>query len=360
MAKRVLVLIGTKKGLFIAESDEARKDWSLRGPYCNTWPINHAIADPATGAIHAAGGNEWFGPAVWTSMDLGETWTHSSEGLAYAEGEEPVASAWSLAPGHGGLYAGVQPAGLFRSEDGGKSWSHVQGLRDHPTRPHWNPGGAGLILHSLVPHPEDKSRMWVGISSAGVFGTDDGGKTWEPRNKGTRADFFPEDQRYPEFGQCVHCVVLAPATDQLLYQQNHCGMYRSDDGGRTWESIEAGLPSTFGFPTAAHPRDPKTVYMIPLNGAELGRFVPDAKAAVWRTRDGGETWQDLRSGLPQENAYFGVLRQAMATDRLEPAGVYFGTGGGEFYASADEGETWSSVAGHLPAISSVETFVIER
>lgn len=359
MAKRVMVLLGTKKGLFIAESDEARKDWSLRGPYCNTWPINHAVADPATGAIHAAGGNEWFGPAVWTSMDLGETWTHSSEGLAYAEGEEPVASAWSLAPGHGGLYAGVQPAGLFHSTDGGKGWSHVQGLRDHPTRPHWNPGGAGLILHSLVPHPQDENRMWVGISSAGVFGTDDGGKTWEPRNKGTRADFFPEDQRYPEFGQCVHCVVLAPGVDQLLYQQNHCGMYRSDDGGRSWESIEEGLPSSFGFPTAAHPRDPKTVYMIPLNGAELGRFVPDARAAVWRTRDGGESWQDLRAGLPQENAYFGVLRQAMATDRLEPAGVYFGTGGGEFYASADEGETWAPVAGHLPAISSVETFVLD-
>ncbi len=360
MAKRVMVLIGTKKGLFIAESDEARKEWSLRGPFCNTWPINHAIADPATGAIHAAGGNEWFGPAVWTSTDMGETWTHSSEGLAYAEGEEPVASAWSLAPGHGGLYAGVQPAGLFRSTDGGKSWSHVRGLRDHPTRPHWNPGGAGLILHSLVPHPQDENRMWVGISSAGVFGTDDGGESWEPRNKGTRADFFPEDQRYPEFGQCVHCVVLAPGTDRTLYQQNHCGMYRSDDGGRSWESIEKGLPSTFGFPAAAHPRDPRTVYMIPLNGAELGRFVPDARAAVWRTRDGGESWQDLRAGLPQENAYFGVLRQAMATDRLEPSGVYFGTGGGEFYASADEGDTWVSIAGHLPAISSVETYVVER
>ncbi len=359
MAKRVLVLLGTKKGLFIAESDEARKDWSLRGPYCNTWPINHAVADPATGAIHAAGGNEWFGPAVWTSMDLGETWTHSSEGLAYAEGEEPVASAWSLAPGHGGLYAGVQPAGLFHSEDGGKSWSHVHGLRDHPTRPHWNPGGAGLILHSLVPHPQDGNRMWVGISSAGVFGTDDGGRTWEPRNKGTRADFFPEDQRYPEFGQCVHCVVLAPGTDRKLYQQNHCGMYRSDDGGRTWASMENGLPSSFGFPAAVHPRDPDSVFLIPLNGDSAGRFMPEAKAAVWRTRDGGKTWQDMRAGLPQENAFFGVLRQAMATDRMEPAGVYFGTGSGEIYASSDEGDSWTQVAAHLPTISSVETHVVE-
>lgn len=214
LAKRILILIGTKKGLFVAESDGDRRTFRLRGPYCNTWPIHHAILDPSTGAIHAAGGNEWFGPAVWTSRDLGATWTHSSEGLAYAEGEEPIPAVWTLAPGPDGtLYAGVQPAGLFRSADGGRSWTHVKGLRDHPSRPHWNPGGAALILHSLVPHPTDPSRIWVGISSAGIFGTDDGGQTWEPRNRGTRADYLPEDQRYPELGQCVHCMVLAPGTD---------------------------------------------------------------------------------------------------------------------------------------------------
>jgi photosystem II stability/assembly factor-like uncharacterized protein len=359
LAKHVLMLIGTKKGLFVAESDDARGKWRLRGPYCNTWPIHHAILDPATGAIHAAGGNEWFGPAVWTSRDLGATWTHSSDGLAYAEGEEPVAAVWSLAAGHGGLYAGVQPAGLFQSSDGGESWRHIKGLRDHPTRPHWNPGGAGLILHSLVPHPSDHSRIWVGISSAGVFATEDGGANWAPRNRGTRADFFPEDQRYPEFGQCVHCLVLAPGTDSKLYQQNHCGVYRSDDGGRTWASMENGLPSSFGFPAAVHPRDPDSVFLIPLNGDSAGRFMPEAKAAVWRTRDGGASWQALRAGLPQENAYFGVLRQAMATDSLEPAGVYFGTGSGEIYASADEGDSWTQVAAHLPTISSVETHVVE-
>ena len=355
---KVLVLVGTKKGTFILKSDAARRDWDLSGPFCATWPIQHAIADPATGTIYAAGGDAWFGPAVWKSTDLGETWTHSSEGLAYDEGEEPIKAVWSLAQGDGVLYAGVEPAGLFKSTDGGVTWSHVAGLRDHPSRPEWNPGGGGLILHHIVPHPGDPKKLWVGISAAGVFHSVDGGATWEPRNRGTRADYNPEDQRYPEFGQCVHSLALAPGDGERLYQQNHCGMYRSDDGGRQWTSIEAGLPSSFGFPSAAHPRDPETLFLLPLNGDIKGRYMPDAKAAVWRTRDGGASWEALRRGLPQEHAYFGVLRQALATDRLQPAGIYFGTGGGVLFASADEGESWAPVAQHLPAISSVETLVI--
>lgn len=359
MAEKILLLVGTRKGLFIAESGVGRDAWSIRGPYCETWPMNHAVGDPATGTIYGAGGNEWFGPAVWKSTDLGATWTHSSEGLAYAAGEEPIKSVWSLAPSNGDLYAGVQPAGLFRSSDRGETWSHVAGLRDHPSRPHWQPGGAGLILHSLVVDPDDHERLWVGISAAGVFHSADGGRTWEPRNRGTRADFMPDGQNTPEFGQCVHSIVKAPGMRDRLYQQNHCGMYRSDDGGRNWTSIEAGLPSSFGFPSAAHPRDPETLFLLPLNGDSAGRFVPDAKAAVWRTRDRGATWAALRNGLPQENAYFGVLRQAMATDRLAPAGVYFGTSSGALFASADEGENWSVVAEYLPGILSVETLVVE-
>jgi len=359
MATKVLVLLGTKKGVFILESDTLRRSFALRGPFCETWPMSHVIADPATGTIYAGGGDAWFGPAVWKSDDLGASWSHSSEGLAYQEGEEPIKAVWSLALGHGGLYAGLEPAGLFKSGDGGQSWGHVAGLRDHPTRPHWQPGGAGLILHSLIPHPDDERQIWVGISSAGVFHTADGGDSWEPRNRGTRCDFLPEEQRYPEYGQCVHCLVMAQGMSDRLYQQNHCGMYRSEDGGQHWDSIEAGLPSTFGFPAAVHPREPETLYLLPLNGDIAGRYVPEARAAVWRTRDGGDTWEALREGLPQRNVFFGVLRQAMATDRLEPAGVYFGTNTGTLFASADEGESWRCIAQHLPLITSVETLVVE-
>ena len=359
MPSKLHLLVGTKKGAFIIDGDTSRNGWSLRGPFCEAWPINHMVADPDTGTIYAGGGNEWFGPAVWKSDDLGRTWSHSSAGLTYAEGEEPVKSVWYIRQGNGHLYAGVEPAGLFRSEDQGESWSHIDGLQKHPSRSDWMPGGGGMILHSIVSHPDDEKQLWVAISVAGLFHTRDGGATWEARNKGTRMDYGPDDQRYPEHGQCVHSIVMAPGNADLLYQQNHCGMYRSDDGGKEWQSIEAGLPSTFGFPSAIHPRDPDTLYLVPLNGDVLGRFVPDAKAAVWRTKDGGKTWADLRKGLPQKDVFFGVMRQAMATDTLDPHGLYFGTNTGALFASADEGESWTQIAEHLPTISSIETLIVE-
>ena len=358
MSKNVLILVGTKKGAFILDGASDRKAWSLRGPFCEAWPINHVVGNANSGTIYAGGGNEWFGPAVWKSEDLGANWTHSSEGLKYDEGEDPIKSVWSVSAQNGHLYAGVEPAGLFCSKDRGETWEHVSGLRAHPSRPNWMPGGGGLILHSIVRHPEDDQQLWVGISTGGVFHTGDGGASWEPRNKGTRNDYAPEGEQYPEYGQCVHSVVMAPGMPDRLYQQNHCGMYRSDDGGKSWESIERGLPSTFGFPATAHPRDPDTLYLVPLNGDVQGRFVPDGKAAVWRTNDRGKTWQDLRNGLPQEQAFIGVLRQAMAADSLDPAGIYFGTSSGAVYASSDEGESWTAVAEHMPGILSIETLVM--
>jgi photosystem II stability/assembly factor-like uncharacterized protein len=357
LGKKVLVLVGTKRGAFILESNADRACWQVKGPFCQAWPILHFNGDPATGTLYAAGGNEWFGPAVWRSADLGATWTQSNQGFSYGDEGPTITKVWNVTPAHGALYAGVEPAGLFRSDDGGATWEHVGGLRDHPSRPNWMAGGGGLILHTIVPHPTDSNQMWLAMSAVGTFYTADGGKTWTPRNKGVRADFMPE--KYPEFGQCVHRLVMASGQPNQLYQQNHCGVYRSADGGQTWEEITAGLPSEFGFPMAAHPRDPKTVYAIPLNGAIEGRYVPDAKAAVWRTNDGGDTWTRLSRGLPQENAYFGVLRGAMAVDPLDSAGVYFGTGNGQIYGSRDEGETWSLLAEFLPPVSSIEIVVVE-
>jgi photosystem II stability/assembly factor-like uncharacterized protein len=358
MASRVLVLVGTRRGAFVVEGDEPRRRWEVRGPFCDARPVNHVVAGPAAGTIYAGGGDSWLGATVWRSDDLGASWQGSAEGLAYGDGEERIKQVWSLAATGGGLYAGVEPAGLFRSDDGGVAWRHVEALRAHPSRPSWMPGGGGLILHGIVPHPGDADRLWVAISAAGVFHSADGGLTWEPRNRGTLAWSPDRGEHHPEHGQCVHCLVMAPGTPDRLYQQNHLGAYRSEDGGRSWERIDSGLPSSFGFAAAAHPRDPATLYLVPLSG-DQGRYMPGRAAAVWRTRDGGDSWQALRAGLPQENVFFGVLRQAMATDPLEPAGVYLGTNTGSLYASADEGDSWSCIAEHLPGICSVETTVVE-
>lgn len=349
------ILLGTSKGAFIFERRSGDENWTRHGPHCECWPINHVIGDPKTETIYAAGGLEWFGPAVWKSKDGGQNWTHSSKGLSYPEGEKPIKAVWSLAKSGERLYAGVEPAGLFCSEDDGESWQHVSSLRAHPSKEAWQPGGGGLILHHVLVHPDDPNQIWVAISSGGLFYSDDGGNSWQARNKGTRADFLPEDQRYPEYGQCVHGVAVSPAKPTRLYQQNHCGMYRSDDSGATWQSIEAGLPSTFGFPVAVHPRNPDTVYFAPMNGDIAGRYMPDGNTAIWRSTDGGASWQALRDGLPQGDAFLTVYRQALCADAQTPSGVYFGTTSGDLFASQDEGETWQQIADHLPKILSVET-----
>ncbi len=358
---RVQLLVGTPKGAFILESDGARRDWSVRGPLCEGWPIHDLIVDPATGAILAAGGSPWYGPAVWRSEDHGATWTHSSVGLTYgddAAGAETIKTVWGLATTpDGAILAGVEPAGLFRSDDDGATWSHVEGLTNHATRPTWEPGAGGLILHTIVPHPTDAARTWIGISAVGVFETRDGGTTWEPRNRGVRADFMPDPD--PITGQCVHKFAAAAGEPETLYQQNHCGVYRSDDGGLAWTDLSPSLPSEFGFPLVTHPRDPATFWVIPLNGADQGRFVPGAKGAVWRTHDRGETWLRGEAGLPQRDAYLTVLREAMASDTLDPVGITFGTETGQLWHSADEGVSWGLITADLPPIWSVEAVVLD-
>ena len=228
---------------------------------------------------------------------------------------------------------------------------------NHPTRPTWQPGAGGLILHTIVPHPTDVDRAWVGISAVGVFETRDGGASWEPRNRGVRADFYPDP--HPETGQCVHKLAAAAGEPETLYQQNHCGVYRSDDGGVQWEEITPGLPSQFGFPLVTHPRDPDTAWVIPLNGDDRGRYLPDASAAVWRTRDRGRSWLRSAAGLPQNDAYLTVLREAMARDTLDPVGIAFGTETGQLWHSPDEGASWRQIARDLPPIWSVEAVVLD-
>jgi photosystem II stability/assembly factor-like uncharacterized protein len=357
MTARLALLVGTGKGAFIIDGDPERDSWTVRGPLCEGWPIRDVGWDPADGAIVAGGGSPWYGPAIWRSDDLGETWSHSSEGLTYGEDGPKLTKIWNVTAAHGALFAGGDPAGLFRSDDRGRTWSHVSGLRAHPTMPDWQPGAGGLCLHTIVPHPTDAQRMWVGISAVGAFETTDGGATWELRNQGVRTDYMPE--KYPEFGQCVHKIVPAAGRPETLYQQNHCGMYRTDDGGRSWREIGDGLPSTFGFPIGAHPRDPDTAWLVPLNGDDRGRFAPDAALAVWRTRDGGSRWERHGDGLPQHDAYLAVLREAMAVDSLDPAGVYIGTSTGQLYASADEGRSWRPVVEHLPPIWSVDVVAFD-
>jgi len=353
---RVMVMVGTKKGAFLLESDESRKQWDLRGPFCNGWPILHVGYDAATKSVLAAGGNNWYGPALWRSQDFGESWSHSSQGLSYGEGGPAVERLWHVTSAHGKVYVGAEPAGLFASADGGETFTHVAGLRQHPTLPQWQPGNGGLCLHTILPHPNDPQQMWVAASAVGTFYTSDGGQTWVPRNEGIRADYMPPEAK-SEVGYCVHKVAMAPGMPNRLYQQSHQGVYRSDDGGQTWTWLTDGLPSTFGFPIASHPRDPETVYVIPLSGDE-GRLMPGGMAAVWRSRNGGAAWERLSNGLPQTAAHVTVLRDALAVDAMDPAGVYFGTSTGQLFVSGDEGETWTLAADFLPPISSVEVAVV--
>lgn len=380
MTNGATILLGTTKGAFLAHGGADRSGWAVSGPFCDGWPINHVVGDSETGTLWAGGGGDWCGAGVWRSEDGGETWSvvRLTRGqmdewaandpdfaamIGWTDAPLPFGDdfvqIWSLCFAHGALYAGTKPAGLLVSHDRGETWERVRGLTDHPSADSWNPGAAGLVLHTIVAHPADPQRMWIGISAAGVFATEDGGASWERRNRLSNAEAceghdHPAAARDGETGHCVHNMMRAPGAGDLLYQQNHHGVWRSADGGRSWDDITAGLPSTFGFPIRVHPRDPRTLWTLPLNGDMAGRFPPDAAAAVWRSRDGGESWTAMREGLPQTGCFFTVLRQAMAGDARDPAGIYFGTNSGSVFASTDEGESWSEVVRHLPTILAVE------
>ncbi|HZS24423.1 MAG TPA: hypothetical protein VFA30_05480 [Gaiellaceae bacterium] len=349
---KVSLLVGTRKGLFILDSDD-RHSWRTRGPFCESWPVYHAIQDPSDGTIYVGAGSEWHGAAVWRSKDLGETWEWSGEGIKYPEGDEPITKVASVTAAHGKLYAGVGAPGIFESADGGVTWSLLSRLEDQAAFERFKnpenspPGRLGLI--ATVFDPDDPKRFFANVQGFGIWETEDGGSSWTPRNQGLRADWPLED---PAWGYCVHKLVRSPADPDRIFEMTHVGAYVSHDRGASFTEITEGLPSDFGFAAAAHPHDRDTAYMIPLD-PQHGRYMHDGHAAVWMTRDAGSSWQRLDNGLPQDGAYLGVLREGMATDTQDVPGVYFGTSTGQIFASADEGASWSEIANYLPAITSI-------
>jgi hypothetical protein len=375
----VNLVVSTRKGVFLFRSDASRKSWDSSGPFVQGIDVNHAVMDPRNGTVYATANDPWFGPQVKYSRAMGETWIDAKSHPRFAgdpapqEGPDAVPwffqeqkvidRCWQITPGETPetLYCGVAPAALFKSTDGGATWKENMGLSNHETRPTWQPGAGGMCLHSIVQDPADARRMWIAISAAGVFRTEDGGESWQTAAQGIRSEsaaFDPNIELYPAHGQCVHHIEKAPGAGQRLYAQAHLGTYRSDDGGNSWVDITAGLPSEFGLTMTLHPRDPETMYTFPLVGGEF-RVPPEGKMAVWRTQDSGKTWKPLTNGFPKEKAFMGVYRQALTTDKLDPAGVYVGTNTGQLYASANEGERFELITANLPPIDAVSACVIE-
>jgi photosystem II stability/assembly factor-like uncharacterized protein len=357
---RTILLVGTRKGCFLLESDADRKDWAMRGPFCDGWPVYHAIFDAESGTIFAAAASEWHGSAVWRSSDLGETWALSSEGLAYGEdGDRKVSKVSTLAAGHGRILVGAEAPGIFESRDGGETWSLLSTLAGQPGSEEWDdpanqpPGHLGIS--GLVVDPTDAERFWAIVQGIGLFETTDNASSWTPRNRGLRADW---PRPHEEVGFCVHKLVRSATDGDRMYQQNHVGMHRSDDAGQSWNEITEGLPTEFGFAAAAHPHDRDAFFVIPLDPGH-GRTMPDGQAAVWATRDAGSSWQRSDAGLPESGAHLGVLRQGMVADGYDTPGFYFGTSTGQVFASNDDGASWSEIASYLPAISSVDVAVVD-
>ncbi|HTX00819.1 MAG TPA: sialidase family protein [Acidimicrobiales bacterium] len=363
----VRVLVGTAKGAFVIRADGTRDDWRIEGPFFPGWEVYHVTGSPADpDRIWAAPSSGWFGQKLYRSDDAGATFEELSGGLAYDgptgthqwyDGTPhpwELARVWHLEPSPDdpdSLYAGVEDAALFHSGDGGASWQELSALRNHATGSTWQPGAGGMCLHTILVDPSDASRLRVAISAAGVFASDDGGASWRRSNRGLRSEFLPDPDA--DEGHCVHRLAAHPEHPSTLFMQKHWDVMRSDDGGEHWNEVSGNLPSDFGFCIDVHAHEPETVYVVPIT-SDAYHYPPDGQLRVFRSRSGGNEWEPLGKGLPERNCYVNVLRDAMAHDRLEPCGVYFGTTGGQVYASADAGDSWQAVCRDLPRVLSVE------
>ncbi|MGD2058491.1 MAG: hypothetical protein PVF85_13240 [Anaerolineales bacterium] len=363
----IRLLVGTQKGAFILTSDENRKDWKIDGPHFGGWEIYHMTGSQAdTDRLYVSQSTGWFGQVLQRSDDGGKTWEAVSNEFLY-DGDPGThqfydgtqhpwefARVWHLEPSRSDpdvVYAGVEDAALFRSEDGGNSWQELAGLREAKGNL-WSPGAGGLCLHTIVLDPENPGRIFVAISAAGAFRSDDGGENWHPINNGLVSRYeIPEEKA--DVGHCVHRIAMHPTNPDVLFMQKHWDVMRSDDAGDSWYEISGDLPSDFGFPIAVHAHEPETIFVIPIK-SDSEHYPPDGKLRVYRSRSGGNEWEALTKGLPQENCYANVLRDSFAVDSLDSCGLYFGTTGGEVYASSDSGDTWNAIVRDLPRVMSVE------
>jgi len=347
-------MVGTRKGAFVLTSDDGRKTWKGSGPHLKGNEILHMAYDRRSGTMFAAVNSGHWGPTVAQSEDLGRNWTASKTPPKFPkESGLSVKKVWHIRPGSeeepGVVYAGVDPACLFKSDDGGRTWRVNEAMMNHSTRKKWQPGAGGMCLHTILPDERDPEKMHIAISAVGTLFTGDGGRSWKFQNKNVLADFLPD--KYPVYGQCVHKLAVNPSRPNVIFQQNHCGVYRSDDAGESWKDIRNNLPSRFGFPVAVDANEPKRAYVAPLEG-DFSRIPPKGHFAVWGTDNVGQEWFKLDTGLPAES-YFVVLRDGMVADQEDPCGIYFGTTTGQLYASRDQGERWERVADTFPPILSV-------